>query len=223
MTEPTDVRELREQPPAEPRELVCMLCSTEYSPWFAPSELWNAAVRRSDGSDEFPFLCPTCFTRQALLKGINQVFVLSTDTEPHEREAELTHENERLRERLERLEALEAGEVSDGYHTHRELYEYRMLYNAHAVRGWLAAGIPVVKSWKHSDGEPCFGGGWFVVVATLPTGQVSNHYAAEHWHLFDVPEVDLPPEYDGHTPADAAERLRAALATPAPAPQQGGR
>lgn len=123
---------------------------------------------------------------------------------------------------LERLEALEAGEVSDGYHTHRELYEYRMLYNAHAVRGWLAAGIPVVKSWKHSDGEPCFGGGWFIVTAELPTGQVSNHYAAEHWHLFDVPEVDLPPEYDGHTPADAAERLRAALAAPAPAPQQGG-
>jgi len=115
-------------------------------------------------------------------------------------------ENERLRE------LLASGEASDGYHTHRELYEYRMLYNAHAARGWLAAGIPVVRSWRHSDGELCFGGGWFIVSADLPTGQVSNHYMAACWDLFsEIPEVDLPPEYDGHTPSDVAERLRAAL------------
>ena len=106
---------------------------------------------------------------------------------------------------------LDAGEASDGYHTHNELYEYRLLYNAHAAHGWHAAGIPVVKSWHHSDGG-WFVGGWFVVTATLPTGQVSNHYKAEHWDLFQVPAVDLPPEYDGHTPAVAAERLRASLA-----------
>jgi len=62
----------------------------------------------------------------------------------------------------------------DEYHTMEELYEYRLLYNAHAARGWLAIGVPVVKSWKHSDGEPCFGGGWFIVVAQLSTGQVSK-------------------------------------------------
>ena len=103
-----------------------------------------------------------------------------------------------------------SGSTSDGYHTFDELYEYRMLYNAHAAHGWLAAGIPVVKSWRHSDGEECFGGGRFIVTATLPSGQVSNHYKAKHWELFKVPEVDLPPEYDGHTPQVAAERLRAA-------------
>ena len=102
----------------------------------------------------------------------------------------------------------DAGDVSDGYHTFRELYEYRMLYNA----AWLNLSVqhnefPVVKSWRHSDGELCFGGGWFVVVATLPTGQVSNHYKAEHWDKFLVPEGE-PPEYDGHTPAEAADRLR---------------
>lgn len=117
----------------------------------------------------------------------------------------LTAERDALRE------SIQSGEASDGYHTHRELYEYRMLYNAHAAHGWLAAGLPVVKSWKHSDGEPCFGGGWFIVVAQLPTGQVSNHYREEHWSLFDVPAVEMPPEYDGHSPADAADRLRRAL------------
>ena len=103
------------------------------------------------------------------------------------------------------------GEISDGYHTFNELYEYRMLYNAHAAQGWLEAGIPVVKSWRHSDGEFCFGGGWFVVTATLPTGQVSNHYQADSWDLFAVPEVDCAPVWDGHTPDDAANRLRTAL------------
>lgn len=113
---------------------------------------------------------------------------------------------------VERLRAaLAAGELSDGYHTHRELYEYRMLYNAHAANGWFRDGLTVVKSWRHSDGELCFGGGWFIVVAELPTGQVSNHYREEHWDLFSVLEVERPPEYDGHTPADAAERLRRAL------------
>lgn len=126
--------------------------------------------------------------------------------------AEARGESSAAKNALNDLEdSIRAGEASDGYHTHNELYEYRMLYNAHAAQGWLAAGIPVVKSWHHSDGEPCFGGGWFIVTATLSTGQVSNHYKAEHWDLFDCPEVDLPPEYDGHTPKIAAQRLRGEL------------
>ncbi len=119
-----------------------------------------------------------------------------------------------FRERL--VEALLASGVvslaadhicGDEYHTLAELYEYRMAYHAHAARGWLALGIPVVKSWRHSDGEPCFGGGWFIVSAALPSGQVTNHYKAKHWELFDVPEVDVPPAYDGHTPQIALQRI----------------
>jgi len=104
-------------------------------------------------------------------------------------------------------EATNIGEVSDGFHTFNELYEYRMLYNAHAVKAWTN----VVKSLRHHDGELCFGGGWFIVTAQLPTGQVSNHYRVEHWDLFDVPEVETAPEWDGHSPAQAAQRLREAL------------
>jgi hypothetical protein len=66
----------------------------------------------------------------------------------------------------------------------------------------------VTKAWKHSDGEMCFGGGWFVVTMQLPTGQVSNHYEAQYWDLFAVREVECAPVWDGHTPAIAAERLR---------------
>lgn len=109
------------------------------------------------------------------------------------------------------VDALATGEASDGYHTHNELYEHRMLLNAHAAIGWHAMKIPVAKSWRHSDGELCFGGGWFIVVVSLPAGQASWHYKDEYWHLFDIPELDRGPEFDGHTPHDAADRLRAAL------------
>ena len=102
----------------------------------------------------------------------------------------------------------------DEYHTMEELYHYRMLYNALA-----ANALPDLscKSWRHSDGGKCFGGGWFVVYMTLPSGQVSNHYRAEHWELFHVPEVERAPEYDGHTPQEAAERLRQAARDGLPA------
>lgn len=125
--------------------------------------------------------------------------------------AELMKRIERLEARMPAAPPVVTSETSDGYHTFAELYEYRMLYHAHAAMGWVAAGVPVVKSWKHSDGEPCFGGGWFIVVVELESGQVSNHYKARYWDLFRVPEVALPPEYDEHTPAEAARRLAEAL------------
>lgn len=112
---------------------------------------------------------------------------------------------------IDLTEKLKSGEASDGYHTHNELYEYRMLYHAHAALAWALDGVEVTKSWRHADGELCFGGGWFIVTAQFPTGQVSNHYPAESWPLFHVPEVERPAEWDGHTPQEAARRLRILL------------
>lgn len=111
------------------------------------------------------------------------------------------------------------GEVSDGYHTFNELYEFRMLYNAALFNEWAnrfdskneTRLHDVHKSWKHSDGQPAFGGGWFVVVAQLPTGQITNHYEAKYWDLFRIPARDQAVEWDGHTAQDVATRLRAYL------------
>ena len=97
------------------------------------------------------------------------------------------------------------GEISDGYHTFNELYRYRMLYNA-AFFNLLPKQI-VHKSKRHHDGEKCFGGGWFIVMANLPTGQISNHYELKDWDLFQIPEKEVADEWDGHTPQEAAERL----------------
>ena len=97
------------------------------------------------------------------------------------------------------------GEVSDGYHTFNELYYYRMLYNAAFFN--LLPKEWVHKSKRHHTGEECFGGGWFIVMANLPTGQVSNHYELKDWDLFKVPEKEFADEWDGHTPQEAAERI----------------
>lgn len=101
------------------------------------------------------------------------------------------------------------GNYSDGYHTFNELYEFRKMYNAALFNLWAdTKHYTVVKSYKHSDGELCFGGGWFIVTATLPTGQISNHYKNEDWDLFRCEVVDEAPFYDGHTSEDVLERLK---------------
>ena len=114
--------------------------------------------------------------------------------------------------------------TSDGYHTFKELYEIRKAYNVALFNEWGSQTIAekkvggaiiktvgkylVHKSWKHHDGELCFGGGWFIVVAVLPTGQISNHYKAEDWDLFNIPEVEKAPfPFDGHTTQDVIDRL----------------
>jgi hypothetical protein len=110
--------------------------------------------------------------------------------------------------------------TSDGYHTFKELYEFRKAYNVALFNEWglqketywenirTTPKYNVHKSWRHNDGELCFGGGWFIVVAVLPTGQISNHYKAEDWDLFQIPETEKALfEFDGHTTEDVIERL----------------
>lgn len=101
--------------------------------------------------------------------------------------------------------------VSDGYHTFDELYEQRMVYNAVLFNEWAKTGkYNVHKSTRHNDGELCFGGGWFIVVALLPSGLVSNHYSMEFWDLFKIPEYEKSIfEFDDHTPVAVIKRLKA--------------
>ena len=101
------------------------------------------------------------------------------------------------------------GKISDGYHTFDELYEYRKLYNACLFNEWSKMKkYNVHKSKKHSDGEKCFGGGWFIVMAQLPTGQISNHYELKDWDLFNCEEKKVCDKWDGHTPKEVSKRLK---------------
>ena len=131
--------------------------------------------------------------------------------------------------------------LSDGYHTYKEWYEFRKMYNAVLFNEWAINYYEVLKdyedmdvktlhpeiqnflntikpkynvhkSWRHNDGELCFGGGWFIVSAMLPTGLISNHYKEEDWELFQVPEVEKALyEFDGHTPQDVLIRLKSLI------------
>lgn len=102
-------------------------------------------------------------------------------------------------------------DTSDGYHTFKVLYQFRKMYNAALFNEWaLQSKFNVHKSWRHHDGELCFdGAGYFIVCAELPSGQISNHYMAEDWDLFKIPETEkaLIP-FDGHTADDVLDRLR---------------
>jgi hypothetical protein len=101
------------------------------------------------------------------------------------------------------------GEFSDGYHTFNELYEYRKVYNAAFFNELAKQGLyDVHKSRLHSDGNIPFGdNNWFIVMAELPTGQISNHYEMKDWGLFDIPEKEKANTWDGHSPQDVLERL----------------
>lgn len=109
------------------------------------------------------------------------------------------------------FEKLDMGNVSDGYHTFNELYRYRMLYNAAFFNELAKGDVKVCKSHKHYDGEECFGGGWFIVMAELPTGQISNHYENRYWGLFNIPELETAWKWDGHTPNEVADRIESYL------------
>lgn len=117
---------------------------------------------------------------------------------------------------------LETDQISDGWHTFGELYDFRLAYNALAFNlmhqydeGVKQTILPIPlfdvhKSWKHNDGEWCFGQEkeWFIVAAKLQTGIITNHYEAKHWDKFQIPEFDKSIfEFDGHTPSDSLERI----------------
>ncbi|MEE8289723.1 MAG: hypothetical protein V3R25_09965 [Nitrosomonadaceae bacterium] len=112
---------------------------------------------------------------------------------------------------IELPEGVNDGDVSDGYHTFNELYEFRKQYNAALFNEWSAQGkYDVHKSQKHYEGDECFGGGWFIVVAVTPYGQISNHYKMEDWSLFSVPDFEKAVfPYDGHEGPDVLKRLEA--------------
>ena len=92
--------------------------------------------------------------------------------------------------------------------TNQELYDFRLVLNALLFNEWAENGkYEVYKSKRHSDGELCFDGEWFVVVAILPSGQVTNHYHLKYWDYFKIPSYEkVKDEFDGHTSTDVLIR-----------------
>lgn len=113
-----------------------------------------------------------------------------------------------IQQDLDRLEQLEKqlndGTLSDGYHTFNDLYYQRLILFATIVNqnkelAW--------KSLKHEDGEPCFGGDWFIVGIDTPKGSYTYHYEANYWSLFNCKELEVAKHWDGHTSKDVDRLL----------------
>ena len=64
-------------------------------------------------------------------------------------------------------------------------------------------------SWKslhHHDGTMY--DGMFIVGIDTPAGPATYHYDVEpYWDMFPCEVLDRAPEWDGHTPDDAIERI----------------
>lgn len=97
-------------------------------------------------------------------------------------------------------------DMSDGFHTFKEYETFKTLYNA-AFFNCIVGKYRVCKSIYHDDGKKPFNGGYFVVYAELPTGQISNHYELKYWYLFNIPIVNKAPKWDGHTSFDVMNRM----------------
>lgn len=95
------------------------------------------------------------------------------------------------------------GETSDGYHTFNELYHHRavlfsVIVATFSERAW--------KSKLHADGTMY--DGMFIVGIETPDGQATYHYDIDpYWDLFRCTELGRAPEWDGHTPDQAIERI----------------
>lgn len=96
------------------------------------------------------------------------------------------------------------GELSDGFHTFNSLYEQRMILFAALVKAYKDKAW---KSYRHEDGELCFGGGWFIVGIDTPEGSYTYHYENKYWDMFDCVDLHRAKHWDGHTEADAETRL----------------
>ena len=95
------------------------------------------------------------------------------------------------------------GDTSDGYHTFNELYHHRavlfsVIVKAFSDKAW--------KSLRHHDGTMY--DGMFIVGIDTPDGQATYHYDIDpYWDMFECRELELAPEWDGHTPVQAIERI----------------
>lgn len=109
------------------------------------------------------------------------------------------------------------GSLSDGYHTFDELYRHRGILFA-----MICADHPDIawKSLKHHDGTMY--PGMFICCIDTPYGQASYHMDLDpFWNLIQVRELDAAPEWDGHTPDMALNRI-AAMAADRFVPIEGG-
>lgn len=152
-------------------------------------------------------------SRQALIKELEQrhlddVFIKRGLPPVHKMSLKcnraLKTQGDAIRDVINGLPAVEInGDTSDGYHTFNELYHHRAVLFSVIVKAFQD------KAWKarkHHDGTMY--DGMFIVGIDTPRGQATYHYDINpYWDMFAARELERAPEWDGHTPEEAIDRI----------------
>ena len=100
--------------------------------------------------------------------------------------------------------------ISDGYHTFKELYDHRIVL-------WMKLCMVCANNswWNdtwmseiHSDGSKY--DWWFILWMGKEKGhQITYHLPLKYWDMCKrfAPVLEKAPEWDGHTSSDVLERL----------------
>lgn len=96
-------------------------------------------------------------------------------------------------------------DISDGHHTFGDLYKHRTYLFAVVCNQFKEISF---KTKKHFDEEndPMYNGDFMVGINT-PKGIVTYHIKLEYWDLFDIPEIERGPKYDGYDEEESLERV----------------
>lgn len=149
-------------------------------------------ARKSDGQISYDSIYVACLNCRST--GLSYTTYYNVSSNPEE---------EAIAAWNRRAEPEITGETSDGYHTFNELYHHRatlfsVICNSRPELAW--------KSKLHHDGTMY--DGMFIVGIETPEGQATYHYDIDpYWEMFSVQELPKAPEWDGHTPAQAIERI----------------
>jgi hypothetical protein len=116
---------------------------------------------------------------------------------------------ERINDQIKTAKAVgfDASEISDGYHTFKELYEHRYLLflnfaKANIHQAW--------KFRKNADGQEW--PGWFGLGVFPDEGeQITYHLPIKYWDAINCSSFDINPYFDGHNSDEVLVRLATRL------------
>lgn len=91
--------------------------------------------------------------------------------------------------------------MGDEYYTTEELYVHR-----YALFGALCKLMGGWKSKKQTDNQQF--DGWFIAGIKLKSGMITYHLPNELYDEFPAVELEVAPEWDGHTSFDVIDRLK---------------
>jgi hypothetical protein len=104
---------------------------------------------------------------------------------------------------------IKTNEISDGYHTFKELYDHRCNLFILSCK-LLLKNNPNAKVWKTLTRHDYLQDvGWFLMgINTEEGNQITYNLKIDYWDLCDFAEtIRRAPKWDGHTSNDVINRL----------------